>query len=569
MSNVAYLPIEADRYGACVRTVRIVGLDLTGVAMRAQVRLAGDTPGAPAVDLQTVTNGNAEGLRLTQVTVAGGVPTSVVEIVINEATMKSLPYAGEIGDATHLAWDWQATLAGRKQRIAKGPFVVAGDGVTGADNAPADRAQGWSHSLSQTGGMRVGATLTFGAEVTEISIDGAGLVAPLVEQATDAAQQASTEAALAMSAANAAVAALNPFPSQAAGEAGTAVGGLFSYRDGASGLVAMAQRQGAGSAVLPLYFGADKIAVAGWGSVAAAVARMLARDANGNLAIGTDTATNGLVEVKTTAIGQPATRGIVVSHYANGVGSYGIDARGYAGASTVQVIHVYSGLIEDGPTCGIGLQIDHTKSGTMLVLKNDENPTTSPGTKGRADFLTLTGYGGQNRDERVTNLATWQANNQILLPDVYSPLRFFGAGVVILGTTATRGATLDVAAGKVGMPAVNIAGKDQGLQVVTSDNGNSTVNIVKGGNADGAVIRVVNGGFGPMLLLANGVGAQMAAIGAAGEYFVRDKRVIGERKGAIALPSGGGTADAEARAAITAIIDRLGPVNGHGLIEAS
>ncbi|GAA3271513.1 hypothetical protein GCM10020258_46690 [Sphingomonas yabuuchiae] len=140
MAHTAYLPIIADRYGAVVRHIFVAGLDLTGIDMRAQVRLYGDVPGAPLVDLTTVTNGNAQGLRLVEVTSDGiGIPTSHVELVINESTMESLPYAGEIGDVTTLAWDWQVTIAGRKRRLAKGEFQITGDGVTGAESAPANR----------------------------------------------------------------------------------------------------------------------------------------------------------------------------------------------------------------------------------------------------------------------------------------------------------------------------------------------------------------------------------------------------------------------------------------------
>lgn len=186
MSNVATLPIEADRYVACVRQIYLRGLDLSGVPMRAQVRMTGDTPGTPLVDLQTVTNGNAEGLRLVGVETVDGLPISHVQMVINETTMEALPYAGELGSATELRWDWQLTLSGRKQRIARGDFIITGDGVTGADNAPSNRPAAWSRSFSPTGGMRTGATLTFGDEIIAIEIDGASLLAPMVKQAQDA-----------------------------------------------------------------------------------------------------------------------------------------------------------------------------------------------------------------------------------------------------------------------------------------------------------------------------------------------------------------------------------------------
>ncbi len=186
MANVAYLPIQVDRYGAAVRQIYIRGLDLTGVAMRAQVRLGGDVPGPPLADLLTVTNPNAEGLRLVEVTYDGGVPISHVQIIINETTIKAMPYSGEMGSETALAWDWQIILSARKQRIAKGEFVITGDGVTGADGAPSARPPGWSNSFSPSAGMRTGTTLTFGPETISVAIDGADLLGPLASKAQQA-----------------------------------------------------------------------------------------------------------------------------------------------------------------------------------------------------------------------------------------------------------------------------------------------------------------------------------------------------------------------------------------------
>jgi hypothetical protein len=55
-------------YDVWERPLRIIGPNLTGVDMRAQIRLAGDTPGAPLADLALVTDGNAAGVRLAGVT---------------------------------------------------------------------------------------------------------------------------------------------------------------------------------------------------------------------------------------------------------------------------------------------------------------------------------------------------------------------------------------------------------------------------------------------------------------------------------------------------------------------
>ena len=68
MALAARLPLAAWRYELCVRTIRIVGLDLTDWAaagkVRAQVRLRPDTPGAALIDLTTVTTASAEGIKL-------------------------------------------------------------------------------------------------------------------------------------------------------------------------------------------------------------------------------------------------------------------------------------------------------------------------------------------------------------------------------------------------------------------------------------------------------------------------------------------------------------------------
>lgn len=144
MARTAHLPIVADRYEACVRTVIFRGLDLRGVALRSQVRLLPDTPGAPLADLQSTMNGNAEGLRVIDFTVDAGVPVTTIEIVVNESTVEAMPYQGEVGAPTVLAYDLQATIAGRKRRLLAGPFVILA-GVTGADAAPTDRAGGYGN----------------------------------------------------------------------------------------------------------------------------------------------------------------------------------------------------------------------------------------------------------------------------------------------------------------------------------------------------------------------------------------------------------------------------------------
>ena len=238
MTSVAYLPIVADRYGPLVRHLYVVGLDLTGVAMRAQIRFSGDSPGKPYVDLLTVTNGNAQGLRLVDVTTdAQGLPTSHVEIVINETTMEGLPYAGELGDAVQFAWDMQITLAGRKRRLAKGEFEITGDGVTGAEGAPINRPIGYGRPVQPITSPWKAARLTFGEEQVTVQIVDAELVAPLALAAKTSADSAEADAALAGIAAASAQAVTRYFTTRAAGEAASVVDQAFATDDGAGNVI--------------------------------------------------------------------------------------------------------------------------------------------------------------------------------------------------------------------------------------------------------------------------------------------------------------------------------------------
>lgn len=190
MTYAAQVAIAADRYTPCVRTVTFRGLDLTGVALRMQVRQNGDTPGVPMVDLQNVASAQAEGIKLVSVDVVDGYPTSVVQIRINETTIKDptrFPFVGELGDASPFVYDLIGTLGGDKRVLMAGAFTVSA-GVTGADNAPMNRPFGYGRHESANG-MRGGATLTFGETRVDVTIDGSALMGPLVaaaERARDA-----------------------------------------------------------------------------------------------------------------------------------------------------------------------------------------------------------------------------------------------------------------------------------------------------------------------------------------------------------------------------------------------
>lgn len=137
MQGYAVAALGGPRWQALATTMRFDGADLTGATFRLQVRLLANAPGAPLVDLQTVTSAAAEGVRLIGVETIDGRPVSTLGIRINETTMEGLPFTGEMGDSSLLAWDMQITPAGGlKRKWVGGDFIVE-PGVTGADNAPA------------------------------------------------------------------------------------------------------------------------------------------------------------------------------------------------------------------------------------------------------------------------------------------------------------------------------------------------------------------------------------------------------------------------------------------------
>ena len=148
MATFATLPIAADRAGPCVRSC--------SARARSERDCAGDgtaagpdTPGAPLLALGMGGNAQAEGLYLVDMTTGDdGVPVSQVQIRINETTMENatkVPYSGELGDPSILAYGLIGIFSGDKRTLAQGEFVALPT-VYGANNAPSNRAPGYSLS---------------------------------------------------------------------------------------------------------------------------------------------------------------------------------------------------------------------------------------------------------------------------------------------------------------------------------------------------------------------------------------------------------------------------------------
>lgn len=230
--------------------LRVIGPNLTGVSMRAQIRMSGDSPVLLA-GLELVTNGNAEGVRLVSAAQVDGRWINDVRIRLNKSTRQALPYAGQLGDA----WTgvWVLAIAG-KTRITGRVQVLAH--ALDSDAAPLSRPPSYGLPASQAGTPISGATLTIAADnVVELVVDGADLISQLVgtakadaDRAVAAANASAANKSLSEAARDAAFAAGRTFPTIAAGLAGTAPGSYFVV-------------PGTGNTALSLYLDNNGVAV--------------------------------------------------------------------------------------------------------------------------------------------------------------------------------------------------------------------------------------------------------------------------------------------------------------------
>jgi len=206
--TAARLAISARRNEVARFTFMVVGIDMTGVTMAMQIRLGRDVPGAPLISLATVNTLSAEGLKLDSVTVTNGVPTSIIKGRINASTMTDpakVPYMGEVGTDSVLAYAMQWTLNGDAQTRLFGDFIVVSSAF-GSDSAPSSRPISYGGALTYSGGAGSG-SLTFGDQVIQVSIAAIDQLIPLLAGTKADADRATAQAGLAVTARAAAEAA--------------------------------------------------------------------------------------------------------------------------------------------------------------------------------------------------------------------------------------------------------------------------------------------------------------------------------------------------------------------------
>lgn len=125
---------RAHRWAPFAEKIGVRGTDLSGATLRMQLRLYRDAPGPALVDLVNA-HPNGQGLSVA-VETQDGVPTSTIQIRVNETTIEQLlPYpasGAEPGAEVALVWDMLVSGAGfAKARWFEGAFTI----VPGATQA--------------------------------------------------------------------------------------------------------------------------------------------------------------------------------------------------------------------------------------------------------------------------------------------------------------------------------------------------------------------------------------------------------------------------------------------------
>jgi len=214
----------------------------------------------------------------------------------------------------------------------------------------------------------------------------------------------------------------------------------------------------------------------------------------------------------TTQSGADIQVGLQVRHYANAVGSAGVDIRQYPGAAPGFILHCYSNINPADLLGAVAAQIDHIGNGSILVLKNAFN-ANYPGTSGKANFLSFVGFGGSPQTTAkelgtLTHQLVWLSYDELF------PFTFNGGLAAVAGTGHAQAikstSLLD------SLYAGEFYGRQRGVFISTITNDGFSFAVIKNASGGGTVAFLANNGTGSTLVLTNGVYAQVAAFSAAG-----------------------------------------------------
>jgi hypothetical protein len=175
--------------------LRVIGPNLAGTSLRAQIRRSGDSRPLLA-GLELVTDPDAEGVQLAGTELIDGRWVNDVRIRINKPTRQALPYAAENGATWEGAWVMAIGGITRIQGMVRVPAHALDSEAAPLNQAPM--------TSKVDGGLAAsGATLTIAEDDgATLVIDGADLLAPSLAKVTEAAGQAQAAAGIAQAAAD-------------------------------------------------------------------------------------------------------------------------------------------------------------------------------------------------------------------------------------------------------------------------------------------------------------------------------------------------------------------------------
>ena len=119
---------RAGRYVPYTDYLEIEGYDFTGATVKAQVRDR-KNGGQVRADLAQVTTAAAEGIRIDDVVVTEGVPTTRIAWRVNETTMEAMPET-DPGADVELWFDIHLTPIGELKFVLLGGRFLVEAGVT-------------------------------------------------------------------------------------------------------------------------------------------------------------------------------------------------------------------------------------------------------------------------------------------------------------------------------------------------------------------------------------------------------------------------------------------------------
>jgi len=106
-------------------TLAFPGYDFTGATFKSEVRSYRDAPDPALISLANASS-PSQGISVTVASVSG-VPTSTVELRIDETTLEGLPFPNPRGPDLEAVWDLVITPSGgTKVRWVEGKFTVHG-----------------------------------------------------------------------------------------------------------------------------------------------------------------------------------------------------------------------------------------------------------------------------------------------------------------------------------------------------------------------------------------------------------------------------------------------------------